>query len=150
MGFVNTILEANEQLLQYVGSLVIVLFGIGIFFTNPLKILKPATSAPETRYNQDFFTAFFLTLSNVAIVFLFISLFARFNYSPLETNWFTFAIGLISIGLGALAWWFFITTYVSKLKRYFNRHALKLFNRTVGSILVLLGVLGVVGAYVFI
>jgi threonine/homoserine/homoserine lactone efflux protein len=42
MGFVNTILEANEQLLQYVGSLVIVLFGIGIFFTNPLKILKPA------------------------------------------------------------------------------------------------------------
>lgn len=150
MGFVNTILEANEQLLQYVGSLVIVLFGIGIFFTNPLKILKPTTSAPETRYNQDFFTAFFLTLSNVAIVFLFISLFARFNYSPLETNWFTFAIGLISIGLGALAWWFFITTYVSKLKRYFNRHALKLFNRTVGSILVLLGVLGVVGAYVFI
>ena len=150
MGFVNTILEANEQLLQYVGSLVIVLFGIGIFFTNPLKILKPTTSAPQTRYNQDFFTAFFLTLSNVAIVFLFISLFARFNYSPLETNWFTFAIGLISIGLGALAWWFFITTYVSKLKRYFNRHALKLFNRTVGSILVLLGVLGVVGAYVFI
>ena len=150
MGFVHTILEANEQLLQYVGSLIIVLFGIGIFFTNPLKILKPTTSAPETRYNQDFFTAFFLTLSNVAIVFLFISLFARFNYSPLETNWFTFAIGLISIGLGALAWWFFITTYVSKLKRYFNRHALKLFNRTVGSILVLLGVLGVVGAYVFI
>ena len=150
MGFVHTILEANEQLLQYVGSLIIVLFGIGIFFTNPLKILKPTTSAPETRYNQDFFTAFFLTLSNVAIVFLFISLFARFNYSPLETNWFTFAVGLISIGLGALAWWFFITTYVSKLKRYFNRHALKLFNRTVGSILVLLGVLGVVGAYLFI
>ena len=150
MGFVHTILEANEQLLQYVGSLIIVLFGIGIFFTNPLKILKPTTSAPETRYNQDFFTAFFLTLSNVAIVFLFISLFARFNYSPLETNWFTFAVGLISIGLGAIAWWFFITTYVSKLKRYFNRHALKLFNRTVGSILVLLGVLGVAGAYLFI
>lgn len=147
MGFVHNILEANEQLLQYVGSLVIILFGIGIFFTNPLKILKPAASAPETRYNHDFITAFLLTLSNVAIVFLFISLFARFNYSPLDTNWFTFSLGLISIGLGALAWWFFITTYVSKLKRYFNRQSLKFFNRIVGSILILLGVLGILGAY---
>ena len=147
MGFVHNILEANEQLLQYVGSLVIILFGIGIFFTNPLKILKPSTSAPETRYNHDFITAFFLTLSNVAIVFLFISLFARFNYSPLETNCFTFSVGLISIGLGAIAWWFFITTYVSKLKKYFNRQSLKFFNRIVGSILILLGVLGIVGAY---
>ena len=147
MGFVHNILEANEQLLQYVGSLVIILFGIGIFFTNPLKILKPSTSAPETRYNHDFITAFFLTLSNVAIVFLFISLFARFKYSPLDTNWFTFSVGLISIGLGAIAWWFFITTYVSKLKKYFNRQSLKFFNRIVGSILILLGVLGIVGAY---
>ena len=147
MGFVHNILEANEQLLQYVGSLVIILFGIGIFFTNPLKILKPSTSAPETRYNHDFITAFFLTLSNVAIVFLFISLLARFNYGPLDTNWFTFSVGLISIGLGAIAWWFFITTYVSKLKKYFNRQSLKFFNRIVGSILILLGVLGIVGAY---
>ena len=150
MGFVHNILEANEQILQYIGSIVIILFGIGIFFTNPLKIIKPTTSAPETRYNQDFITAFFLTLSNVAIVFLFISLFARFNYSPLDTNWFTLAVGLISIGLGALAWWFFITTYVSKLKRFFNRQALKLFNRTVGTILIIVGVLGLVSAYLFI
>ena len=40
MGFVNDLLEANEQLLQYAGGLVIILFGIAIFLTNPLKILK--------------------------------------------------------------------------------------------------------------
>jgi threonine/homoserine/homoserine lactone efflux protein len=147
MGFVDELMQANEQVIQYIGSTVIILFGIGIFSTNPLKILKPNSAAPETRYYQDFVTAFFLTLSNVAIVFLFISLFARFHYSPLDKNWFTFVVGMISIGLGALAWWFFITTYVSKLKRYFNRQSLKFFNRIVGSILIFLGVIGVVGAY---
>lgn len=147
MGFVDDMMKANEQLIQFIGSTVIILFGIGIFFTNPLKILKPTSSAIETRYNQDFITAFFLTLSNVAIVFLFISLFARFHYSPLDKNWFAFVVGMISIGLGALAWWFFITTYVSKLKKYFNRQSLKFFNRIVGSILIFLGVIGVVGAY---
>ncbi len=149
MGFVDDLMQTNEQLIQIIGSVVIVLFGVGIFNTNPLKIIRPNSSTPETRYNQDFITAFLLTLSNVAIIFLFISLFARFQYSPLDTNWFTFAVALISIGIGALAWWFFITTYVSKLKKYFNRKSLKLFNRVVGIILVLLGVLGIVGATLF-
>lgn len=146
MGIVDDLLKRNEQPLQYVGSLVIILFGIGIFNTNPLKILQPSKNKNTTRYNQDFITAFLLTLSNVAIVFLFISLFARFHYSPLDTSWLAFAVGLTSIGVGALIWWFFITTYVSKLKRYFNRRSLKLFNRAVGILLVVLGVMGIIGA----
>lgn len=146
MGFVDDILKSNELIIQLIGSIIIILFGIAIFSTNPVKILQPSTGIPETRYYQDFATAFFLTLSNLAIVFLFISLFARFHYNPLDKNWLSFAIGMISIGVGALTWWFFITTYVSKLKRYFNRQSLKFFNRIVGAILIVVGVLGMVGA----
>ena len=146
MGFVDDMLKSNELLIQFIGSIIIILFGIGIFYTNPVKILQPSSGTPETRYYQDFATAFFLTLSNLAIVFLFISLFARFHYSPLDKNWLTFAIAMVSIGGGALIWWFFITTYVSKLKRYFNRQSLKFFNRIVGIVLIVLGVLGMVGA----
>lgn len=149
MGFMDDLLSTNRLLIQFIGSVIIILFGVLLYSTNPLKILKPSSGSTETRYYQDFATAFLLTLSNVAIVFLFISLFARFQYSPLDRNWFSFAVGMISIGIGALAWWFFITTYVSKLKRYFNRQSLKFFNRIVGIILILLGVLGIIGASVF-
>ena len=146
---VDNLLEANEQLLQCIGSVVIVLFGLAAFFTNPLKILRPNKHTSKMDYGQDFITAFLLTLSNVAIIFLFISLFARFHYNPLDTNWFTFAVGLSSIGIGALAWWFFITTYVSKLKRYFSRRYFMYFNRTMGGILILLGLIGIVDAMLF-
>ena len=149
MDIVDNLLEANEQLLQCIGSVVIVLFGLAAFFTNPLKILRPNKHTSKMDYGQDFITAFFLTLSNVAIVFLFISLFARFHYNPLDTNWLTFAVGLSSIGIGALAWWFFITTYVSKLKRYFSRRYLMYFNRTMGGILILLGLIGIIDAMLF-
>ena len=149
MGIVDDLLKANKPFLQFVGSIVIVFFGIALYATNPLKILNPTKSSGKMRHSQDFVTAFLLTLSNVAIVFLFISLFARFNYSPLDISWFAFAVGLASIGLGALAWWFFITTYVSKLKRYFNRRSLKFFNRIVGGILVTLGVIGILGVSFF-
>lgn len=149
IGFVDNFMKQNEQLLQSFGSVIIILFGLGIFFTNPIKILKPNSNTTETRYYQDFATAFLLTFSNVAIIFLFISLFARFQYNPLDTGWLQFTVGMISIGLGALAWWFFITSYVSKLKRYFNRQLLKFFNRTVGVILIILGFVGIIGAIFF-
>lgn len=149
MGFVDDLMQTNRALIQFIGSIVIILFGVVIFSTNPLKILQPTSNNYETRYYQDFATAFLLTLSNVAIIFLFISLYARFQYSPLDKNWFTFAVGITSIGVGALVWWTFITTYVSKLKRYFNRQSLKFFNRMMGIILMLLGVLGIVGIAFF-
>ena len=149
IGFMDELLNTHKLLIQFIGSIIIILFGAALFLTNPLKILKPASGSPETRYYQDFATAFLLTLSNVAIVFLFISLYARFQYNPLDRNWFTFAVGVISIGVGALSWWFFITTYVSKLKKYFNRQSLKFFNRIVGIILILLGLVGIVSAMLF-
>lgn len=148
LGFMDNFLNNNQILIQVIGSIVIILFGVALFYTNPLKVMKTTTNSIDTRYKHDFITAFFLTLSNAAIIFLFISLYARFQYNPLERNWFTFAVGMLSIGIGALAWWFFITTYVSKLKRYFNRQSLKFFNRVVGIVLILLGVLGAVGATV--
>ena len=149
LGFMDDLLKDNQLLIQVIGSIVIILFGVALFYTNPLKVMKPTINSTDTRYKHDFVTAFFLTLSNAAIIFLFISLYARFQYNPLERNWFTFVVGMLSIGAGALAWWFFITTYVSKLKRYFSRQSLKFFNRVVGIILILLGILGTLGATVF-
>lgn len=149
LGFIDSFLKHNHLLIQVMGSIIIILFGVMLFYTNPMKAMKPSTNLADTRYKQDFVTAFLLTLSNIAIIFLFISLFARFQYNPLERSWFTFSVGLLSIGVGALSWWFFITTYVSKLKRYFNRQSLKFFNRLVGIVLILLGILGTLGATVF-
>lgn len=146
LGFIDNIIKDNQLLIQVIGSIIIILFGVLLFYTNPLKILKPSTNSADTRYKHDFVTAFLLTLSNLAIVFLFISLFARFQYNPLDKNWFTFSIGILSIGIGALMWWFFITTYISKLKKYFNRQSLMFFNRVVGIILILLGILGTLSA----
>lgn len=83
-----------------------------LFYYNPMKVIKPSINIVDTHYNQDFATVFFLTLSNSAIVLLYISLFARFQYNPYDKKWLTFAVGLLSIGVGVLAWWLFITTCV--------------------------------------
>jgi threonine/homoserine/homoserine lactone efflux protein len=91
---------------------------------------------------QDFVTAFLLTFSNVLIVFLYLGLFARFSFiSSLRSIWETF-LGIIGIVIGASLWWFLLTTAISLLRRWFTLRSLRLLNRIVGGIIILLSLIG--------
>lgn len=147
MSIITDFLEQKEQLLQIFGSFVILIFGYTVFKSNPLKGIKPDSKIEETQYRRDFVSSFFLTLSNIAIIFLFIALFSRFNYIPYEKGTGYLIIGLISIVTGAIIWWFLVTTYVSKLRKYISRRGLKLMNRIVGILFITIGIIGIITAF---
>ena len=65
--------------LQVVGSIMLLAFGIYTFRSTPVKSLRPSSGTRGT-YLHNFVTAFFVTLSNPLIIFLFIGLFARFSF----------------------------------------------------------------------
>jgi arginine exporter protein ArgO len=46
--------------------------------------------------------------------------------------------------IAALLWWFLLSLFVSRLRKHFNRKGLVLLNRSVGSVLMLVGVAGIV------
>lgn len=104
--------------------------------------------AEETRYMKDFISSFLLTFSNVAIILVFITLYARFQFNPLAEGNVPLIVGMTSIALGALLWWTFITLFVSRLRKYFNRRGLIMLNRLVGTILMVLGAVGIITAMV--
>lgn len=119
MGVVVNFVEANQAPLQLMGSIVLGFFGFYIFNSNPVRILKKQREN-KLSYTQDFITAFLLTLSNILIVLLYIGLFARFGFILPEYSVLMLVGGILSIGLGALLWWFGITYIVSKVRRWFN------------------------------
>ena len=79
MSIVIDFIEANQNILQILGSLVLVGFGLYLYRQNPAKNIRKANSSINT-FTQDFITAFLLTFSNPLILFLYIGLFARFNF----------------------------------------------------------------------
>lgn len=143
MSFAADFLTKNEITLQFIGSVVLVLFGLSVFKTNPLKGWTPTLVADDTRYVRYFFSSFLLTFTNVAILFVFATLFARFSFNPIVDGQSFLAAGILGIGLGALSWWFFLSSFVSRIRKHFNRDGLKLLNRIVGIILMLIGVGGI-------
>ena len=69
MSIVIDFIEANQNILQILGSLVLVGFGLYLYRQNPAKNIRKANSSINT-FTQDFITAFLLTFSNPLILFL--------------------------------------------------------------------------------
>jgi Putative threonine efflux protein len=141
MGLVVNFVEAHQRPLQIFGSIVLAIFGYYIFQSNPVKNLQRNQESRQTLV-QDFVTAFLLTFSNVLIVFLFIGLFARFGFVLPEHSLEMTVSGLVGVSLGAVIWWLFITFIVSLLRRWFNIRSIKILNKIVGIVIILLAVLG--------
>jgi threonine/homoserine/homoserine lactone efflux protein len=146
MGIVITFVEDNQFILTITGSVLLFFYGIYTFYSNPSKSLKKTKEGVRTSsYSQDLITAFLLTLSNPLIILFYIALFARFNFIlPEDDKLYSMVLGLLSLVIGALTWWFTITLLVGKLRKIINVRGLWLMNKIVGSVIVFLSLLGII------
>ncbi|GHT08858.1 hypothetical protein AGMMS49525_17960 [Bacteroidia bacterium] len=147
MGIVVSFIEQNQNILQMVGSILLFVYGIYTFRTNPVKNLHKGGVKTRT-HSQDTISAFFLTLSNPLILVIYIALFARFNFIVPNEKVYSMLVGLSAIFLGALAWWYLVSYLVNHLRKIINVSALWMINRIFGVIIMALSVLGIVLAIV--
>ncbi|MDR2804267.1 MAG: LysE family transporter [Dysgonamonadaceae bacterium] len=141
MGIVITFIEDNQTVLQIVGSVLLMIFSVYIYRSDPSKSFRKPKHTYS--YSQDALSAFFLTLSNPLIIFLFIALFARFNFISVTDKMESIVLGMTGILAGALAWWFALTSVIGKLRRVFNERGLLIMNRTLGVVLLFLALAGI-------
>ena len=114
MGVVVNFVEANQAPLQLIGSIVLGIFGYYIFQSNPTRNLK------KHREKK----------------------FARFGFVLPEHSFWLLVLGIVCIGLGAVLWWFGITYIIGKLRKWFNVRGIWLLNRIVGSVIIVLSIIG--------
>ena len=144
LSFVSSFLDVYESELLLFGSIILILFGIGVFRSNPLKGWQPDNFTAESRYLKDFISTFLLTFSNATIILALVGLYTRFSFNPILDGTTTLIIALISFSAASLLWWFMLTTLVSRLRKKFRRKGLVILNRVVGSIFILIGLGGIV------
>lgn len=141
MSFVIDFIETNQSLLQVVGSVVLLVFGVYLIRKNPSGVLKPPSEKKVT-YTQDFITGFLFTFSNPLILFLIIGFFARFNFLSPDYHYYHYIIGFSFIFIGAILWWFVITFFVNAVRSHFNVRSMWLVNRIIGIVILLMSIFG--------
>jgi len=143
MSFMDEFLTKHQVMLQIIGSVMLFVFGYYAFRSNPVQSIRPV-SAKKGTYLHNFVTAFFVTLSNPLIIFLFIGLFARFSFVMPGSELGFQLVGYLAIILGALSWWFGITYFVNKVRARFNVRGIWILNRIIGSIVMLASIASLV------
>jgi len=148
LSLVSGLLDEYESYLLIAGSVILIIFGIGVFSSKPLKGWQPDKLPIERRYIKDFLSAYMLTFSNVTIILALIGLYTRFTFNPIIEGTASTVFGLISFVSAAFLWWFLLTTFVSKQRKRFSRKGLIVLNKMIGSVFILIG-LGGFANYVF-
>jgi len=142
MGLSQDFLHQYQQPLQIIGSIILIAFGYIIFRRNPSKNLAKLR---ENRMSvwKVIVSALILTVTNFGTLFLYMALFARFHIIDPEKSFAFDLLSVLVIGIGALLWWLLITYIITRLRRRFNPRGLQIFNRIVGIILIVVGIVGI-------
>ena len=125
--------------IKVVGSVLLFLFGLFTFKSNPIERVKPVSHNKGTLFHN-FISGFLVTISNPLIIFLFIAMYGQMTFilpdSPLLQ-----IIGYLFVIVGAVGWWFLLTWLIDKVRYKFNVRGIWLINRIIGSVVMLVSVL---------
>lgn len=143
LGFSTEFIQQHEGPLKVIGSIVLIAFGYVVYNKNPSKNLAKVKEKTAS-YWTVFVSSLFLTISNIATLFLYIALFARFNVIDADKPFGYDLITILFIGVGAFLWWLLVTYLVNKLRSRFNPRGLQIFNKIIGILLIGLGIAGIV------
>lgn len=145
LSFIEEFLEKNENVIQLIGSIVLIAFGLYLFKSNPSRNLR-TPSDNKVSAKKNIISGFLFTFSNPLIIFLIIGLFARFNFMSPDFKFYHYIIGFISIIAGALLWWYVVTFFVNKVRAHFNLRSMWLINKIIGSIILFFAIIGIISA----
>ena len=133
----------NKFVLQISGSIILMVFGIYCFRSNPTKNMHISGNKKGTLVHNCI-TAFLVTFSNPLIIFLFMAAFAQFAF-VIPAHPFEMSIGYLSIFGGALLWWFGLSWLINRVRGIFDNNGILLINKIIGTLVILFSVIILVG-----
>ncbi len=138
LSFIRNLIENNKNLLFFVSGMALMIIGIAIFSSNPVKQLRQ--NRDSKKFWEDFLTGFIMSITNPGCLFLIIGVFA-FLGTSVDRSSGSFIISAILLGvfLGATLWWFLLSVFIDLFRKKFRLRQLWYINRVAGIAIMALG-----------
>lgn len=145
MSFVMDLInnDRNRFFLQITGSIMLLIFGIFSYRSNPTKNIRKSGKNKGTLWHNTV-TAFLVTFSNPLIIILFMAVFAQLAFI-IPDHPFEMIIGYLSIIGGALLWWYGLTWLIDKIRNKFENTGIIIINRVIGCVVILISIIILIG-----
>lgn len=142
LSFIESFIERNQNVIQLLGSIVLIGFSIYLFRKNPSSSLRRPVPQ-DISAHKNILGGFLFTFSNPLILLLIIGLFARFNFLMPEMKFYHYIIGFIFLLAGALGWWYGVTFVIDKIRKRFSFRTMKKINIGIGIVILAFALVGI-------
>ncbi len=138
LALIQEFVNSNVSFVLFFGGLAVIIIGLHIFFTNPVKQLR--RNRGEKRLFEDFLSSVIMTVTNPGAIFLILGLFAFVGLEvDSNSSWKIIASSLLGVFIGANSWWAILTLSINLFRKKFRLKQLLLINRVAGVVIVILG-----------
>ncbi|MDP3437148.1 MAG: LysE family transporter [Bacteroidales bacterium] len=142
LALIQEFVRDNEISVLFYGGLAVIVIGLKIFLTNPVKQIR--RNKGGKKLFEDFLSSVIMTITNPGAVFLILGLFAfvGLNVDGSSSGDVIFA-ALLGVFLGANTWWIILSTSINIFRNKFRLKQLLMINRVAGVIIMVLGLFSV-------
>ncbi|MGC9344565.1 MAG: LysE family translocator [Bacteroidales bacterium] len=131
---------------QIIGGIIILFLGIHIFYTNPVRQLR-LQRMNKNKLSYDFFSVFFLTISNPMAILLFLAMFTGIHIASESSGFLNFTSLITGVFAGASAWWFVLSSFVNFWRHRFRLKIIWWMNKVAGVLIFILGILAILSIW---
>lgn len=135
---VSDFVDENSAVIQTVGGLLVIVFGIRILLSRPHL---ENDEEPSPSLVSGIATGFVMTATNPGVVLGFLAIFGSLGkWAPDPGDYVGAAMLVAGVLTGALSWWVMLSALVSRLRLRMNDTWLLWINRGAGAALIAFGV----------
>lgn len=147
--FISIFLVNQSFWLRLGGGIFLVFLGVRTFLAPPTHdAVFKSNPLDQQGSLSNFFSTFFLTISNPLTILSFTAIFAGLGAASIQTQDYI-AAGLMVLGIfsGSVFWWFLLTYLTSLFKYRIKRSTMIWINRIAGAVIIAFGVLALVSLF---
>ncbi len=138
----------NQLVFKLVGAAVLILVGLKLGFSDPVKMKRKALRQKTARNPFAVIGEMYvMTLTNPASLFFLGAAFAGFGLIEHQSSKSSIIILLIGVALGTVLWWYFLTWLLSLLRKKLRLRHLFWINRIAGSVIVIIGIIALLSVF---
>ncbi|MGZ8400802.1 MAG: LysE family translocator [Methyloceanibacter sp.] len=143
---ISDVMAAYSGVIQFVGGLLLIAFGLGLLFTKPALTIPVGQKSRLVEHTGIIPQTFFLTVTNPGAILGIAAMVGGLGSLIGGLNTYLEALLLVvSVMGGSLLWWLGLSELIATIRHKLTESRLKLINRIAGGVLFAFGLILVIG-----
>lgn len=140
LSFIIDFIEHRQIVIQIIGAIIIVFVSFKIFYSNPAVQLRSQRNK-KGKPIEEVVSIFIITVSNPAVFFAFVAMFAGFNVIDASSGHLGTITAIAGIFAGSMLWWYILSAVINHFRTKIRLKNLWWLNKIMGVIVFICGII---------